>query len=151
MNSNNHRSETNGRKDPTTAALSGVWTHRFKLYTEEDDLVPVSSGPLVDAWCQQCNKWSTKHPKWHQLAPFDTCLNSMISMGYASMLEGPEDTRAFACDECQHSQTFCVVLDVEKDLLRLLPREKAFRSTGFRVTDLSTYIHPMENPHGLYI
>lgn len=77
-------------------------------------------------------------------------MNSVLAMCYASMVEGPGDTRSFACHDCERSRTFCVVLDTEQDLLRLLPRENVLQSGDCQVTDLTTFVNTTETPMQSY-
>lgn len=140
------RSEERYGVFPTTVASGGVWTYKYKLYVEgEGDLVRVRSDPLIDAWVEQCNRWSGINPNWQHLTPSKTCMNSMLSMCYASMVEGPEDARSFACHDCERSRTICVVFDSEQGLLRLLPRENVLQSGNCQVTDLATFVNTTES------
>ncbi|KAH0352069.1 hypothetical protein KCU81_g2066, partial [Aureobasidium melanogenum] len=132
------------RAESTRVGLSGVWTSTLKLLTEtEDGLVPVGSGPLVDAWDQQCNIWSRTDPNWQNYKPSHTCLNSMLWFQFGNVMENPE-ALSFACSDCESSQTFCVVFDNEKKLLKLLPRRNAPRSAAYQLVNLTTFINPIQ-------
>ncbi|KAH0374011.1 hypothetical protein KCU65_g310, partial [Aureobasidium melanogenum] len=147
METNDRQSRTNDRPRLPRITSPGVWTSEYKLYIEQEHrLVSVDSGPLVDAWVRQCNRWSSMNPNWQQHKPFETCLNSMLSMRYAGMVEGPEDTLAFACSDCERGQKFCVVYDSQRGLLKLLPRRNAPQPGGHHVTDLATFIDPIQRP-----
>lgn len=146
MNSNDHWGKTSNGEAPRTVTLPGVWTHKYKLYIEQqDDLAHIGSGTLVNAWVEQCNSWSSMDPNWQQYQPFKTCLNSMLVTRYAGLLESPEETLSFACPDCERSQTFCVVFDSERRLLKLLPRRNSPRSGDQQVTNLTTFIDPMQH------
>ncbi|KAG9664993.1 hypothetical protein KCU95_g3150, partial [Aureobasidium melanogenum] len=136
-----------GRAVSATVAWPEVWTYKYKLYVErENGLVSLGPSPLVDVWTQQCNSWSGIDRNWQQYKPLQTCLNSMLMMGYGDLLESPEEAGSFACFDCERRQTFCVVFDNERGLLNLLPRRNAPQPGDQHVTDLATFINSMQRP-----
>ncbi|KAH0043446.1 hypothetical protein KCU78_g582, partial [Aureobasidium melanogenum] len=143
--SSDRHDETDVPAYPTTVTSPGLWAHEYQLYIEaEHNLVRIGSGPLLDAWVKQCIDWTRVDPDWQRYRPFETCLKSMLAMGYGKMEESPEEAGSFACSDCEHSQTFCAVFDDERGLLKLLPRRDVLQSGDYHVTDLATFINPMQ-------
>ena len=147
IDANEDQGETNKELGHTAVASHRVWSHQYKLYTEtEHGLKPIVGGPLVDAWVDQCNRWSTKSAHWPEFEPTKICLNSMLCCGFASTLGGPEDTRSYACGNCEGGRTFRVVYDSDKGLLRLFPRRTAREPTNHQVPDVTMFINTTQIP-----